>query len=92
MVKLTISPLAWLRGFLSESTGEASSSRLIALASNVAALVLVYIVTLTKSDIPPVAQTILLCAMGSGTLGYLGNKLVTKTTALNTTSTTGEAA
>jgi len=88
MVQLTI--LQWLRGFLSESTGAASNSRLIALLSNLSALVLVFIVTLTKSDIPPVAQTILLCAMGAGTLGYLGNKVVTTSTTTNASSTTGE--
>lgn len=88
MVQLTL--LQWLRGFLSEPTGEASSSRLIALLSNLAALVLVFIVTLTKRDIPSGAQIILLYAMGAGTVGYLGNKITTKAAELKAASTTGE--
>ena len=86
----------WLRSVWSEPTGGGSNSRLNATLVTVAALALVWFVTVRRLDIPAGAQVILLTLLGASTTAYGLNKVGAGRTASQATTqatapeTTGE--
>lgn len=83
----------WLRSVWSEPTGGGSNSRLNATIVTIAALALVWFVTVHRIDIPAGAQVVLLTLLGASTTAYGLNKVVAgrgRATARSTSNETTE--